>query len=102
MTRLSRSPLANIVKLYFSRVLGYGKFDRDGRDKMSIISIVSSMTSLPHLICWVPRFGLLQSELEAIGQSHQAKGCSEGAAQDDQTFLYVFSYRMQLQIDVQG
>ena len=72
---------------------------------MGIISIVSSMTSLPHLICWVPRFGLLRSELEAIGHSHQAKGCGEGAAQDDQddqTFLSVFSYRMQLQIDVQG
>ena len=64
-------------------MLECGKFDRDGGDKMSIISIVSSMISLPHLICWVPRFGLLRSDLEAIGCSHQ-EGMCEGAAQDDQ------------------
>ena len=69
-------------------MLGSGKFDRDSRDKMSIILIVSSMTSLPHLICWVPRFGLLRSDLEAIGRSHQ-EGMCEGAAQDDQTLRSV-------------
>ena len=100
MTRLSHSPLTNTVKLYFSTVLGCRKFDRDGRDKMSIISIVSSMTSLPHLICWVPRFGLLRSELEAIGRSHQAKGCVKVQLKMIK-LSSVFSYRMQLQIDVQ-
>ena len=101
MTRLSHSPLTNTVKLYFSTVLGCGKFDRDGRDKMSIFSIVSSMTSLPHLICWVPRFGLLRSELEAIGHS---QGCVKVQLKMIKMIKLssVFSYRMQLQIDVQG